>query len=59
MPDRQGPPRYLVHTDVLVDYLPGLDEAAAWLQTAGCVLVTLNRKHFPMLPDVLVPYARE
>ncbi len=132
MPDRQGPPRYLIDTDILVDYLRGLDEAAAWLestqgdlfvsavtvaelfagvregsekqiledflrafqivpldapvakaggllkrdyapshgtgladalmaataQAASCVLVTLNRKHFPMLPDVLVPYAK-
>lgn len=41
--------RLLVDTDVLI---------AASAELSGARLVTLNRKHFPMLPDVLVPYAK-
>lgn len=38
----------------------GLADAliAASVQSAGGTLVTLNRRHFPMLADVLVPYAK-
>ena len=38
----------------------GLADAliAAGVQAAGGTLVTLNRRHFPMLADVLVPYAK-
>ena len=38
----------------------GLDDCliAATSQIHGARLVTLNRKHFPMLADVLVPYAK-
>ncbi len=37
----------------------GLDDAliAATVAEANATLVTLNRKHFPMLADVHVPYA--
>jgi predicted nucleic acid-binding protein len=31
---------------------------AATSQLRGARLVTLNRKHYPMLPDVLVPYRK-
>jgi predicted nucleic acid-binding protein len=31
---------------------------AASVQAAGASLATLNRRHFPMLADVLVPYAK-
>lgn len=31
---------------------------AATAETLRGTLVTLNRKHFPMLPDVLVPYQK-
>jgi predicted nucleic acid-binding protein len=38
----------------------GLADAliAASVVAAGATLVTLNRRHFPMLADVLVPYAK-
>ncbi len=38
----------------------GLAEAlmAACVQAAGATLATLNRRHFPMLANVLVPYAK-
>lgn len=38
----------------------GLADAliAASVAAAGSTLATLNRRHFPMLPDVLVPYAK-
>jgi predicted nucleic acid-binding protein len=38
----------------------GLADAliAASVATAGGTLATLNRRHFPMLADVLVPYAK-
>ncbi|MBM5817553.1 MAG: type II toxin-antitoxin system VapC family toxin [Cyanobacteria bacterium K_Offshore_surface_m2_239] len=38
----------------------GLADAliAASVATAGATLVSLNRRHFPMLADVLVPYAK-
>lgn len=38
----------------------GLADAliAASVEAAGATLVTLNRRHFPMLADVLVPYAK-
>ena len=38
----------------------GLADAliAASVQAAGATLVTLNRRHFPMLAEVLVPYAK-
>jgi predicted nucleic acid-binding protein len=38
----------------------GLPDAliAASSELHGARLVTLNRKHFPMLPDVLVPYRK-
>jgi hypothetical protein len=38
----------------------GLADAliAASAEAAGATLVTLNRRHFPMLSDVLVPYAK-
>lgn len=38
----------------------GLADAliAASVHQAGATLATLNRRHFPMLADVLVPYAR-
>ena len=31
---------------------------AATVQAAGATLATLNRRHFPMLANVLVPYAK-
>jgi len=31
---------------------------AATAEAEGCVLVTLNRKHFPMLSDLVVPYLK-
>jgi predicted nucleic acid-binding protein len=31
---------------------------AACVQAAGATLATLNRRHFPMLANVLVPYAK-
>jgi predicted nucleic acid-binding protein len=31
---------------------------AASTEAAGAILATLNRRHFPMLSDVLVPYAK-
>ncbi|MCZ7562541.1 MAG: type II toxin-antitoxin system VapC family toxin [Burkholderiales bacterium] len=31
---------------------------AATASLHGCRLVTLNKKHYPMLKDVLVPYAK-
>jgi predicted nucleic acid-binding protein len=31
---------------------------AACAEAAGATLVTLNRRHFPMLAEVLVPYAK-
>jgi predicted nucleic acid-binding protein len=38
----------------------GLADAliAAGAEAAGATLVTLNRRHFPMLAEVLVPYAK-
>jgi predicted nucleic acid-binding protein len=38
---------------------PGLADAliAASAEAAGATLVTLNRRHFPMLAEVLAPYA--
>jgi predicted nucleic acid-binding protein len=38
----------------------GLADAliAATAEAAGATLVTLNRRHFPMLASVLVPYAK-
>lgn len=38
----------------------GLADAliAASVEAAGATLVTLNRRHFPMLAEVLVPYAK-
>lgn len=38
----------------------GLADAliAATVQAAGATLATLNRRHFPMLASVLVPYAK-
>jgi len=38
----------------------GLADAliAASVQAAGATLATLNRRHFPMLANVLVPYAK-
>jgi len=39
----------------------GLADAliAAIVQTAGARLATLNRRHFPMLANVVVPYTKE
>ncbi|MCS5691687.1 type II toxin-antitoxin system VapC family toxin [Cyanobium sp. FGCU-6] len=39
----------------------GLADAliAASAEAAGATLVTLNRRHFPMLAEVFVPYAKE
>lgn len=39
----------------------GLADAliAAIVQTAGATLATLNRRHFPMLANVVVPYTKE
>jgi len=39
----------------------GLADAliAACAEAAGATLVTLNRRHFPMLAEVLVPYAKD
>jgi len=39
----------------------GLADAliAASVQAAGATLVTLNRRHFPMLAQVLVPYSKD
>ncbi len=31
---------------------------AASAEAAGATLLTLNRRHFPMLAEVLVPYAK-
>lgn len=36
----------LIDTDVLIDYLRGYPDAVSYM----------DRKHFPMLQDVLVPY---
>lgn len=38
----------------------GLADAliAASVQAAGATLATLNRRHFPMLANVLIPYAK-
>lgn len=41
------------HGTRLVDAL-----LAATALRRGCTLVTLNRKHFPMVPDILVPYVK-
>jgi hypothetical protein len=39
----------------------GLADAiiAATVEKLGCTLATLNRKHFPMLDSVVVPYRKE
>jgi len=39
----------------------GLADAiiAATAEKLGCTLATLNRKHFPMLDSVVVPYRKE
>lgn len=39
----------------------GLADAliAAGAEAAGATLVPLNRRHFPMLAEVLVPYAHD
>jgi predicted nucleic acid-binding protein len=38
--------RFLIDTDVIIDYL------------RGQLLATLNKKHFPMLASVVVPYRK-
>jgi predicted nucleic acid-binding protein len=46
--------RYLKSHDLaLADAL-----IAASAQRAGALLVTLNRRHYPMLPHVMVPYRK-
>jgi predicted nucleic acid-binding protein len=32
---------------------------AATVESLGCTLATLNRKHYPMLSSVMVPYTKE
>ena len=32
---------------------------AATVESLRCTLATLNRKHYPMLPSVMVPYTKE
>lgn len=38
----------------------GLADAliAAVAEDLGCILVTLNKKHYPMIKNILVPYAK-
>ena len=59
-------PKYLVDTNILIDYLRGLDGTdlidsilAAYAQTINAKLVTLNKKHFPMLAEIVIPYKRK
>ncbi len=71
-PSAQG--LLMVDTDVLIDDLRDQPEAVTVEENteqalatsvltvaepdAGATLVTLNRPHFPMLTEVLVPYAK-
>lgn len=50
----------LIRRDSAPAHGTGLADAliAATAEAVGAALVTLNRKHFPMLQDVLVPYAK-
>lgn len=50
----------LFRRDYLRSHGTGLADAliAATAETLGATLVTLNRAHFPMLDDVLVPYRK-
>ena len=59
-------PKYLVDTNILIDYLRGLDGTdlidsilAASAQNINVKLVTLNKKHFPMLAEIVIPYKRK
>ena len=57
--DREGAEKGgLYRRDFGKSHSVGLPDAliAASAETRGARLATLNRKHFPMLPDVLVPY---
>ena len=55
----------LIDTDVLIDYLRARPEAityaviAATAQQYNATLVTLNRKHYPMLTTIIVPYKKQ
>ncbi|MFN5219653.1 MAG: hypothetical protein ACK5FE_01870 [Cyanobacteriota bacterium] len=59
--DSIGPARRALAAPVGPSHGTGLADAliAASAEAAGATLVTLNRRHFPMLADVLVPYAKE
>ena len=47
----------LVDTDVLIDHLRGQPDAVTFISSlTSQPLVTLNAKHFPMLPAVSVPF---
>lgn len=50
----------LYRRDYLRSHGTGLADAliAATAETVGAALVTLNRNHFPMLADVLIPYRK-
>ena len=50
----------LLRRDYKKSHSIGLSDAliAASAQAAGATLVTLNRKHFPMLSDLVVPYRK-
>jgi predicted nucleic acid-binding protein len=50
----------LFRRDFLRSHSVGIADAliAAAARSAGARLVTLNKKHFPMLTDVLIPYQK-
>jgi len=60
------PAKLLIDTDVLIDYLRDLEAAVSSIESllppllisAISGLVTLNRKHFPMLASITVPYQK-
>jgi predicted nucleic acid-binding protein len=52
----------LFDTDVLIDYLRGRTEATDYIDNLSAplfvsvILVTLNKKHFPMVAAIIAPY---
>ena len=47
----------LIDTDILIDCLRDYPDAVSYLEAQqDYLLVTLNRKHFPMLQDFIVSY---